>query len=338
MARTAVGLYHNDAEAQQVVEHLLASGFKRRQVQLQNKASDGLDRSLESEGVPTDAARQYLEGVRQGGSLVTVRANDNAIDKAVGIMNEGDIISPDEGDTLSPEARPAAGDRVGNAKDRAGERALDQEGEETLNVIEEEMRVGKREVKRGGVRIHTYVTEKPVEEEVSLRDETLHVDRQPVDRPATETDLDTFQEGTLEMTETDEEAVAEKRARVVEEVNVGKDVTQRQETVHGAVRRTNVDVEESGPNDYPNDHTDASVEPAFRKHYEAAPSRNDYSYEQAAPAYHYGYNLAHDKRYHGRKWEDIEPEARQNWEARNPGTWDSFQEAVHHGWDEAHRG
>jgi stress response protein YsnF len=65
-----------------------------------------------------------------------------------------------------------------------------------------------------------------------------------VNRPVSSSDIEAFSEGTIELTETAEEAVVAKQARVVEEVTIGKEVTERTETVRDKVRRTEVDVEE----------------------------------------------------------------------------------------------
>jgi uncharacterized protein (TIGR02271 family) len=115
-------------------------------------------------------------------------------------------------------------------------------------VVEEELKVGKREVERGGVRVESRVEETPVTEEVQLREERVHVERRPVDRPVTDTDK-AFREGTLEVTERAEEAVVSKSARVVEEVVVGKEVEERTETVRDTLRRTDVDVQEVNSTD-----------------------------------------------------------------------------------------
>src|SRR4051812_38918097 len=45
--------------------------------------------------------------------------------------------------------------------------------EEVIPVYEEQLRVGKREVSRGSVRVRSYVVEEPAEEQVSLRDERV---------------------------------------------------------------------------------------------------------------------------------------------------------------------
>ena len=110
-------------------------------------------------------------------------------------------------------------------------------------VVEEELQVGKREVQGGGARVSTNVVETPVEQQVTLRDERVTVDRRPVDRPLTDADRP-FQEGVIELEETSEVPVVAKSARVVEEVLVGKTASEHTETVRDTVRRTDVQVEQ----------------------------------------------------------------------------------------------
>ncbi|MFM0624631.1 YsnF/AvaK domain-containing protein [Paraburkholderia xenovorans] len=92
----------------------------------------------------------------------------------------------------------------------------------------------------GRVRVYSRVTETPVSENVNLREEHATIERRAVDRPATEADL---REGSVEIGETAEEAIVGKTARVVEEVIVGKESSQRTETVNATVRGTEVEVE-----------------------------------------------------------------------------------------------
>jgi len=119
------------------------------------------------------------------------------------------------------------------------------QGEVAIPVVEEEIRVGKREVETGGVRVETHVESVPVQEQVTLRDEQVHIERRTVDQPVDASTLsNAFQEGTFEVRETDEQAVVQKTARVVEEVVINKDVEQRTEVIQDTVRRTDVDVQE----------------------------------------------------------------------------------------------
>lgn len=71
------------------------------------------------------------------------------------------------------------------------------------------------------------------------------MERRHADRPVTNADQ-SFRERAIAATETVEEPVVSKQARVVEEVAVSKDVQQRTETVRDTVRRTDVEVEQVG--------------------------------------------------------------------------------------------
>ncbi|WP_437605469.1 YsnF/AvaK domain-containing protein [Sorangium sp. So ce834] len=202
-------------------------------------------------------------------------------------------------------------------------------------VMEEELQVGKREVNRGGVRVSSRLVEQPVQESVRLREEHVHVERHPVDRPVQPAALDTFQSGTVELVETDEEAVVAKKARVIEEVVVSKAVTQRTEQIRETLRHTEVHVEpvsaaerSDGARAYEQYDTE------FRQHYHAGPySKHGYAYEQVAPAYLFGYQLGTSQNFRGHDWTTIEAEAGKAWEERNPGTWEHMKSAVRHAWD-----
>jgi uncharacterized protein (TIGR02271 family) len=117
--------------------------------------------------------------------------------------------------------------------------------EAIIPVSEERLEVGKREVQTGGVRVVSRIVQKPVEADISLREERATVTRRPVDRAVTNSDT-AFQEKSIEVRESAEEAVVGKTARVVEEVRVGKEIDTRQETIRDTVRKTEVDVEQIG--------------------------------------------------------------------------------------------
>lgn len=115
---------------------------------------------------------------------------------------------------------------------------------EKVDVVEEDLEVGKKEVDTGGKRVTSRIVERPVEERVRLKEERVNVKRNPVDRPADSTDLDKNRDRTIEEHESQEVPVAKKEARVVEEVSLEKDVDTREEAVKEDVRRTEVDVED----------------------------------------------------------------------------------------------
>ena len=114
----------------------------------------------------------------------------------------------------------------------------------TVPVVEEELKVGKRLVERGGIRVYAHVTETPVQEQVTLREQHATVERRAVDRPISPADATAFKEQTFEVREFAEQAVVAKEARVVEEVTVGRKVEDHTEIVRDTVRRSDVEVEE----------------------------------------------------------------------------------------------
>ncbi len=116
---------------------------------------------------------------------------------------------------------------------------------ETVQQVEEELSIGKREVAAGGVRVTTSVSERPVEETVTLREEKVEAERRPADRALSPEEAEAaFQGKTVEMLGTREEVEVSKQARVVGEVAVGKQAEEREETIQDTVRRTEVEVEE----------------------------------------------------------------------------------------------
>ena len=120
------------------------------------------------------------------------------------------------------------------------------EEQATIPVIEEQLQVGKREVAKGGIRLRSRIVENEVQGNINLREEKIHVERTPVDRAANVTDL---KEQQIEVTERAEVPVVSKEARVVEEVSLSKEVTEKEESVKGTVRSTKVDIERTDNSD-----------------------------------------------------------------------------------------
>jgi uncharacterized protein (TIGR02271 family) len=114
---------------------------------------------------------------------------------------------------------------------------------EVIPVVEERLRVGKRDMNLGRVRVRSYVVEEPVSEQVSLRADRVEIERRPVDRALDAGDA-AFVDRTIEAEERAEEAVIQKEARVVEEIGLRKTSDERTETISDTVRRTEVEVED----------------------------------------------------------------------------------------------
>jgi uncharacterized protein (TIGR02271 family) len=322
MAKTVIGLFDDPRQAQPIVEALVDDGFRREDIRTLTSQESASVGTLSAYGVPEAEAQAYADAVRRGGALVLVDTADERADRAVAIMERAPAV----------ERETRTGADAARARERAGTRE-GETGDVKVPVVEEELQVGTRPVQRGGVRLYTRVSEQPVEETVRLRDETVHVERRPVDRPATEADFAAVQEGTLEVTETDEEAVVRKQARVVEEVVINKDVEEHTETVRDTVRRTEVEVEPTGAASARDVRGVEGYDADFRSHYTTSLASRGHPYERWSPGYRYGYELASDPRYAGRDWTALEPEARRGWEAQQKGTWEEFKDTVRYAWE-----
>jgi uncharacterized protein (TIGR02271 family) len=179
----------------------------------------------------------YHESVRRGHALVSVDVVDDVqADSVRAALNEAGALDINER-VSQWKSSGYSGYDSGAPRYTSDEIAADRQA---FPVVKEELAVGKREVSTGGVRVYSRVTETPVSESVNLREEHATIERRPVDRPATAADL---KEGFVEVRETAEEPVIAKTARVIEEVVVGKESSNRTETVNDTVRGTDVEVE-----------------------------------------------------------------------------------------------
>jgi stress response protein YsnF len=147
------------------------------------------------------------------------------------------------GSAMKDQNFPANDYNKGESDFKEGETIPLRESSKTIPVVEEKMKVGKSEVEGQTIRLRSRIFDKPVEENLRLREERVFVERTPVNRPATAEDMKTFKEGAIEATERSEIPLVGKEANVVEEVTIKKDVEEKMETVRGSVKRQDVDVE-----------------------------------------------------------------------------------------------
>jgi stress response protein YsnF len=276
MAQTVIGFFDDQSEAQRAVEKLQSSGISRDRVDV-SRGSGGTatgtaggpganpvsgrtnddnsvrttsdDRTVDREGRNTnvftdffnnlfggsddrDEASRYSKVAQESNSIVTVHAQSREeAERAADILDDCGAIDVDE--------RAA---QYGSASSGRTE-STGQRRETTIPRVQENLEVSKRTEEQGGVRVRSRIVERPVEENVRLREEHVNVERQPVNRPVSMDDARSFQEKEIELTERTEVPVVNKEARVVEEIRVSKDVTERNETIRDTVRDTEVDIE-----------------------------------------------------------------------------------------------
>jgi uncharacterized protein (TIGR02271 family) len=263
-------LFDNKNEARVAMEELVEQGFIRENIDVSDRKYDesatsstttdttsntGVGDSIGNFfsslfGDDQTTAQNYTTLAQEADAILTVQVDsaDRAAAAAEILDRHGAIDVDERSSQYQQNFAQTSGTTQNTMTDTTQNTATTTEGEMSIPVIEEELQVGKRQVERGGARIRSRIVEKPVEANLRLREEHIVVNRHPVNRAVTDADLQHVQEGDIELTERAEEAVVSKQARVVEEVSVGKQVGEREETIRDTVRRTDVDVEETGGN------------------------------------------------------------------------------------------
>jgi uncharacterized protein (TIGR02271 family) len=205
----------------------------------------GLWHRLFGSDIEQHEAEVYGKAVETGGVVLTLRAADADVPKAMGILNQHNtvdvqeravqhgLLDRDEVVAASPAVAAAV-----PAKPLTGNVSKDQ----VLRLAEEQLEVGKKLVEQGTTRIRRFVTEKPVEASVTLHEEHAEVVRRAITDPSYVQDID-WSDTTVEVIETAEQAVVSKSSHIAEEVVVGKTGSDHVETVHDTVRRQQVEVE-----------------------------------------------------------------------------------------------
>lgn len=260
-------MFDTNADAQNAVSRLETLGISRTQIRTVEGAAQSTEQrasttdnkgfwdSLGDFFFPDEDRYTYAEGLSRGGVLVTVTGLTAAhYDQVLDILDdEGtvDLAEREEswrsegwgGYEVSPHVTGAR--TVGSAVGADGSYAdtSSKTGDESIPIVEEQLRVGKRDTSHGRVRVRAYTVEEPVSETVNLREDRVELERRPVDRAVTDVDT-AFQDRTVEAEEFVEEAVVSKEARVVEEVSLRKTSDTRQETVTDSVRHTEVEIDD----------------------------------------------------------------------------------------------
>jgi stress response protein YsnF len=261
MTRT-ITAYFDDVQTAERAAHDLARQVPGVRGEVFDSRSDSS--SLSRLALPEDDAATLSEGFRRGGGVVHAEVPDGRFEEVAATLETAGAVDLDDreatwrkegwtgataplatapGSTAGTATMGATGGTARAAGDAGVQRLGEATDEASIPIIEERLRVGKREAGHGRVRIRSYVVETPVQEQVTLRQEHVEIQRRPVDRPVTGAEA-AFGERVVEATERREEAVIAKEARVKEEVSLRKTAEDRTETVRDTVRHTEVEVDD----------------------------------------------------------------------------------------------
>jgi uncharacterized protein (TIGR02271 family) len=272
MSRTITAMFDSRSEAESAREQLSASNIEADRVRIIDQNStgssagggsageEGFFASLKDLFMPDEDRHAYGEGIRRGGYMLVAEVDEDQADEACRLLDQSNSVDFDQRQSewrnqgwagYQADRQSGAFGQTGSSG-MTGSTAMGQTTgqeieEEHIPIVNEELRVGKREVERGGARVRSYVRETPVHEQVNLREEHVSIERRPVSGDAMRTGAlgaDVFQEREIEMIERAEEAVVSKEARVAEEVVVRKTAEEHVEQIDDTVRHTEVEVDE----------------------------------------------------------------------------------------------
>ena len=171
--RHLTAFFETDDDANAAIQRLREAGILQADITLMGGAAGS--EKAESEKsfwealgdlfMPSDDREIYDEGLRRGGYMITVTnlADDAVFERVAGILD-------DEG-TIDMDERAAAWRREGWTGNRRADQArsgqsADQGSDETvIPIVEEHLRVGKRDISHSRTRVRSYVVETPVEED-----------------------------------------------------------------------------------------------------------------------------------------------------------------------------
>jgi hypothetical protein len=262
-------------------------------------AAGGLIGALTDMGVNEDQAGYYAEGVRRGGTLLTIRTDEHMTSRAVDIMDRHHPVDIKERthswreqgwSGFDAEDRTLGGDYTRtHDRDVHGDFTHDTPRDHEVEMFD----VDRRDDVRDDL---TRDTTRDIGTQDVERRGDLHGD---FTRDQTDMDMDRGREGSMGMTDTGYTAGAG-----------------------------------MGTTGYTGHRTFDLYEEDFRADFDRNYANRGYTYDEYRPAYRYGYDLAADERYRDRQWQEIEPEARRDWERNHPdNAWEDFKHSVRTSWE-----
>ncbi|ADO07958.1 MULTISPECIES: YsnF/AvaK domain-containing protein [Pantoea] len=271
MAReTIVTMFSNISLAEGAKRNLIKAGFldddidiisgERLRTEGHEARHPGFWQRLFGNTLEEDQAEVYEDAMRTGGVVLSLRADEDELPRALGILDAHeeltersaalpDDYAPDDGLTA-----PASGTlqengaidplQTDSAHRGAARTALtgDESDEDVLRLAEERLEVGKRLVSEGSTRVRRYTVTDRVSENVSLHEQHAEIFRRPVSETGSPDQVD-WSEKTVEVEETHEQPVVNKTAQIIEEVVLRKEASDRVETINDSVRRQEVDID-----------------------------------------------------------------------------------------------
>ena len=265
---TLVAVYDTPDHAAAAVKALKAAGFaefdistfdadrlKGGKVTMSSGLKEtGLWHRLFGADVYEHEADIYGQTIDDGGVVISVRVPSNEVAHATAVLNIHRPVDVHDRAVTAGVAPAAHVDAIEKKLDAVPLAAMQQVAvspklaaaqPDVLRLAEEHLEVGKEMAETGRTRIRRFVTEREVAQDVTLHEEHAEVLRKAISDPKYVAEID-WADGTIEVIETAEHALANKTARIVEEVSLKKIGSDHVETIRDKIRRQQVEIERLG--------------------------------------------------------------------------------------------
>ncbi|MBV9170535.1 MAG: YsnF/AvaK domain-containing protein [Chloroflexi bacterium] len=283
-------------------------------------------------GVPQEHAEYYEGEVRQGRSLVTVRAPQR-YDEAQRIMRQQGAYDIETRDQPRTAGRVEGGREAGTAT-RTADTSRPASGQQRLELREEQLQAQKQQVETGEVTLGKEIVSEERTLNVPVTREEVYVERRAVDREPADRPIESEAGRTIEIPVREERAEVEKRPVVYEEVGVDKKQVTDTQQVSATVRREEARIEQEGNAGVAGAGW-STVESRYRQRWQSRAGTGSGDWQSVEPSYRYAYEMRNRPEYRGQQWSAIEPRLRSDWERTHPETpWDRARGTVQDAWEE----
>jgi len=230
-ARTmVVGIFTDDAQAQQAMDELQQAGFKNSQIRYSvRKSGTGITDSLENLGLAEEEATFYNSEFEAGRTVVTVNTNDRQQDAYDILRRYG-----------AYDFNSRSGQTVGYSS------TIDTgtQDQQRVQLREEELRARKQAVQTGEVGIRKEVVTEQQTISVPTTREEVVIERRPASGQPSDSPIGEGEIYRIPVRE--EQIIVEKQPVVREEVSLGKRQVQETQQVSDTVKREEAHIERQG--------------------------------------------------------------------------------------------
>jgi len=230
-----VGVFTDDAQAQQAMNDLQLAGFSNNQIRYSvRRSGTGITDSLANLGLPEEEATFYNSEFEMGHTVVTVNTDDRQ-QEAYDILHRDGAYDFNSRSSQTSDYSSTAG---------TGTQQYDTEGVQRVQLREEELRVQKQPVETGEARLRKEVVSEQQSIDVPVTREEVYIERRPASGQPSDTPIGEGE--TYRVPVREEQVTVEKQPVVREEVALGKRQVQDTQQVSDTVRREEAHIEQQG--------------------------------------------------------------------------------------------